>query len=65
MVGAPTRVAFRQSTRAFSSTPGAYFPFTAYLGKARLLATTGHFEEGLRMLHEGLDEARRKGPQSP
>ena len=52
---------FDKALALSAATPGAYFPFTAYLGKARLLATTGRLEEGLRMLHEGLDEARRKG----
>jgi CHAT domain-containing protein len=42
------------------STPDVYFPFTAYLGKARLLATTGHAAEGLRMLHNALDDSRLK-----
>jgi CHAT domain-containing protein len=41
-------------------TPDVYFPFTAYLGKARLLVTTGHPDEGFRMLHSALDESRRK-----
>jgi CHAT domain-containing protein len=41
-------------------TEGAYFPFTAYLGKARLLASTGRTQDGFGMLHEGLIEARRK-----
>ncbi len=41
-------------------TEGAYFPFTAYLGKARLLASTGRAQEGLGMLHEGLLDARRR-----
>lgn len=43
-----------------AATEGAYFPFTAYLGKARLLAGTDRAHEGLRMLHDGLDEAHRK-----
>ena len=51
---------FDKALALSASTPGAYFPFTAYLGKARLLATSGRSGEGLRMLHEGLDEARRK-----
>jgi CHAT domain-containing protein len=41
-------------------TESAYFPFTAYLGKARLLAATGHTQEGHGMLREGLLDARRK-----
>src|SRR5712691_11346331 len=51
---------FDKALALSASTPGAYFPFTAYLGKARLLATSGRSDEGLRMLHEGLDEARHK-----
>ncbi|MCZ2075900.1 MAG: CHAT domain-containing protein [Bryobacterales bacterium] len=41
-------------------TEGAYFPFTAYLGKARLLAATGRTQEGLGMLRDGLLDARRR-----
>lgn len=44
-----------------ASTPRAYFPFTAYIGKARLLATGARADEGLRMLYQGLEEARRRG----
>ncbi|MBY0502674.1 MAG: CHAT domain-containing protein [Bryobacteraceae bacterium] len=43
-----------------NETPGAYFPFTAYLGKAKLLATDGSLE-GIRMLNQGLTEARHQG----
>lgn len=50
---------FDKALALSAETPGAYFPFTAYLGKARLLATTGRAGEGLRMLHTGLDVARR------
>jgi CHAT domain-containing protein/tetratricopeptide (TPR) repeat protein len=42
------------------ATEGAYFPFTAYLGKARLLASSGREQEGLNMLRDGLLDARRK-----
>lgn len=42
------------------ATKGAYFPFTAYLGKARLLASTGRTQEGLQMLCDGLADSRRK-----
>lgn len=52
---------FDKALALAESTPGAYFPFTAYLGKARLLATSGQAGKGLRMLHEGLAEARQKG----
>src|SRR6266852_7565790 len=51
---------FDKALSLSASTPGAYFPFTAYLGKARLLAKSGHSDEGLRMLGEGLNEARQK-----
>ena len=51
---------FDKALARSAATPGAYFPFTADLGKARLLARSGRSEEGLRMLHDGLDEARRK-----
>src|SRR5260370_7694254 len=51
---------FDKALARSAATPGAYFPFTADLGKARLLARTGRSEEGLRMLHDSLDEARRK-----
>ncbi|MEZ5399230.1 MAG: CHAT domain-containing tetratricopeptide repeat protein [Bryobacteraceae bacterium] len=51
---------FDKALELSSSTKGAYFPFTAYLGKARLLAATERRDDGLRMLHEGLAEARQK-----
>jgi CHAT domain-containing protein len=51
---------FDKALALSASTPGAYFPFTAYLGKARLLTTSGRSVEGLRMLHDGLDQARRR-----
>ncbi len=41
--------------------PDAYFPFTAYLGKARLLLATAAPGEGRQMLSKGLSEARREG----
>jgi CHAT domain-containing protein len=52
---------FDKALALSASAPDAYFPFTAYLGKARLLATSGRAQEGLGMLRTGLDEARRKG----
>ncbi|MBV8475958.1 MAG: hypothetical protein JOZ36_04770, partial [Acidobacteria bacterium] len=51
---------FNKALGLAAATPGAYFPFTAYLGKARLLATNGHEGEGLRMLRNALDEAHVK-----
>lgn len=52
---------FDKALSLSASTPRAYFPFTAYIGKARLLAATERADEGLRMLHAGLKEARDKG----
>ena len=52
---------FDKALSLSASTPRAYFPFTAYIGKARLLAATERADEGLRMLHEGLRDARKKG----
>lgn len=51
---------FDRALRIYRSTPGAYFPFTAYVGKARLLAETGHLTEARAMLEQGLAEARQK-----
>lgn len=52
---------FDKALTLSASTPRAYFPFTAYIGKARLLVSTGRADEGFQMLYEGLNEARRKG----
>ena len=51
---------FERALELSASTSGAYFPFTAYLGNARLLMATGRAEEGRRMLLEGVKDARRK-----
>ena len=51
---------FDKALALAASTPDVYFPFTAYLGKARLLAATGHAAEGLRMLHDALNDSRLK-----
>lgn len=42
-------------------TPGAYFPFTAFLGKAKILARTNRTDVAMRMLLEGLADTRRRG----
>ena len=51
---------FNKALALSASTPDVYFPFTAYLGKARLLATSGRPDEGLQMLHEALVDARSR-----
>jgi tetratricopeptide (TPR) repeat protein len=51
---------FNKALALAAYVPDLYFPFTAYLGKARLLAITGHADEGFRMLHAALDESRAK-----
>src|SRR4051794_36543958 len=43
-----------------SENPDVYFPFTAYLGKARLLLSTPRADEGRRMLLGSLEQARRQ-----
>jgi CHAT domain-containing protein len=43
-----------------SQNPDVYFPFTAYLGKARLLLATPRADEGRRMLVGSLEQARRQ-----
>ena len=43
-----------------SENPDVYFPFTAYLGKARLLLSTPRADEGRRMLFGSLEQARRQ-----
>jgi CHAT domain-containing protein/tetratricopeptide (TPR) repeat protein len=53
---------FNKALSLSSKNPDAYFPFTAYLGKARLLISTApQADEGRQMLFAGLDEARREG----
>lgn len=51
---------YSKALKLAEGTKGAYFPFTAYLGKARLLASTGRLQEGLGMLEHGLLEARQR-----
>ena len=43
-----------------AANPDAYFPFTAYIGKARLLLATATPGKGRQMLSRGLAEARRE-----
>lgn len=43
------------------ATPGAYFPFTAHLGKARILALGEQRNRGVRMLGDALAEASAQG----
>lgn len=52
---------FDKALALAAESPGAYFPFTAYLGKARLFAGGDRREEGTRMLQAGLAEAKTKG----
>jgi CHAT domain-containing protein len=51
---------FDKALALSAATPDVYFPFTAYLGKARLLAAGPRSDDGLRMLYDGLTEAHRK-----
>jgi tetratricopeptide (TPR) repeat protein len=50
---------FDKALKLSASNPDAYFPFTAYLGKARLLLRTER-SEGRQMLLAGLERARRQ-----
>jgi tetratricopeptide (TPR) repeat protein len=52
---------FQRALDLADSTPGAYFPFTAFVGKARILATTGRSGHAMKMLREGLWESRARG----
>jgi CHAT domain-containing protein len=49
---------FNRALSLASSNPEAYFPFTAYLGKARLLLTSSP-AEGRHMLESSLADSRR------
>ena len=51
---------FEKALDMKNSVPGMYFPFTAYLGKARILATWGRSAEARQMLADGLALARAK-----
>lgn len=50
---------FNRALALSSEQPDAYFPFTAYLGKARLLLERGS-NEGRNMLLKGLADAQRQ-----
>jgi CHAT domain-containing protein len=50
---------FNRALALSSEQPDAYFPFTAYLGKARLLLERGS-HEGRSMLMKGLADAQRQ-----
>jgi CHAT domain-containing protein/tetratricopeptide (TPR) repeat protein len=52
---------FDRALRLYSANPGAYFPFTAFVGKARLLAGAGKTSEAEQMLHRELLTARERG----
>jgi CHAT domain-containing protein len=51
---------FDRALRLYREVPGAYFPFTAYVGKARLLAETGSVTDARSMLERALAESREK-----
>lgn len=51
---------FDKALMRSAQNPDVYFPFTAYLGKARLLLATPRADEGRRMLFNSLEEARRQ-----
>jgi tetratricopeptide (TPR) repeat protein len=51
---------FNRALKLSAENPDAYFPFTAYLGKARLLLGGTSPAEGRRMLSHALVEARRE-----
>jgi CHAT domain-containing protein len=50
---------YNKALTLWSQNRDSYFPFTAYVGKARLLLNTDRSNEAKRMLVAGLDEARR------
>lgn len=50
---------FDRALRLYSANPGAYFPFTAFIGKARLLADAGNRAEAERMLRRELLRAQQ------
>src|SRR5258708_7511984 len=51
---------FEKALARASENRDVYFPFTAYLGKARLLLPTPRADEGRRMLFVSLEQARRQ-----
>jgi CHAT domain-containing protein len=52
---------FNRALTLYEANPDMYFPFTAYLGKARLLLATPQAAEGRKMLVTALEKARREG----
>jgi CHAT domain-containing protein/tetratricopeptide (TPR) repeat protein len=52
---------FDRALKLYASNPGAYFPFTAFVGKARLLADGGKLPEAEQMLDKELGTARQRG----
>jgi len=52
---------FDRALRLYQANPGAYFPFTAFVGKARLLAEAGKTSEAQQMLERELLSARQRG----
>lgn len=52
---------FDRALRLYRENPGAYFPFTAFVGKARLLAEAGKTSEAEQMLQRELATARERG----
>lgn len=52
---------FDRALRLYKATPGAYFPFTAFVGKARLLAEAGKTSEAEQMLRRELVTANQRG----
>src|SRR5262249_16309917 len=51
---------FSRALELSAANPDAYFPFTAYIGKGRLLLATATPGKGRQMLSRGLAEARRE-----
>jgi CHAT domain-containing protein len=52
---------FNKALALWSQNRDVYFPFTAYLGKARILLTTLQASQGRQMLATGLEQAQRDG----
>ncbi|MBN9657059.1 MAG: CHAT domain-containing protein [Acidobacteria bacterium] len=52
---------FDRALRLYRENPGAYFPFTAFVGKARLLAEAGKASEAEQMLERELATSRERG----
>ena len=54
---------FDRALRLYAANPGAYFPFTAFVGKAKLLAEAGKTSEAEQMLYRELVTAHERGYQ--